>query len=399
MVWVTIGTILGGFALDVVKSKASDAIDRTLSDDAVKEAIQEAVSAADGEVPELFAPYERQGLKGIDRFLNGAFREVAIAELKKPLQDEGKPDDALLTQVFVREAKSHSKLQDIQEEDVKAWMQVFADAYFKTTTNFLKFQVVQTQYYRQLRSKTGKVVFSGMAVDGTVVDEPGELARIFVMPDVQRQGEKGYELAEMPAPEIGQDAQKLVLWEQQQQFLLRKERAASVTPVSAVELLKSKDEKRVVVLGAPGAGKTTLMNYWVVMATSTTQGQADSLFGAGRCLPVLIRIRDLVREPDLSVLEFLIKFAKADLEVEEIPTDFFQHWLKRGDALILLDGLDEVADDAQRHKVVEKIETFLRAYEDCPAIITSRPAGYRDDYFSRKQYPHYELLPFDDEKD
>ena len=252
-----------------------------------------------------------------------------------------------------------------------------------------------------------------MAVDGTVVDEPGELARIFVMPDVQRQTAKGAELTELPLPEIAEDAQKLVLWEQQQQLRLRKDYTAGQTPVSAVELLKAKDERRIVILGAPGAGKTTLINYWVMTATlpqaqaqaqpqtqaqTQTQTQADALFGAGHCLPVLIRIRDLVREPDLSVLEFLIKFARADLEVEEIPTDFFQHWLKRGEALILLDGLDEVGDDAQRHKVVEKIETFLGAYENCPAIITSRPAGYRDDYFSRKQYPHYELLPFDDEK-
>ncbi len=413
MVMATIGTFLGGWALDVAKDKVGDAVDQRLSGDSIKEAIQQAVRVADGDVPELFAPYERQGLKGIDRFLNGAFREVAIAQLQKPLQDDGKPDDALLTQAFLREAKTHPRLKEIDERHVEDWMKAFTDAYFQTTNNFLSFQVTQAQYYRQLRSKTGKVVFSGMAVDGTVVDEPGELTRIFVMPDVQRQGEKGYELAKMPALDVAEDAQKRVLWEQQQQFLLRKERAAGTTPVSAVELLKSKDEKRVVILGAPGAGKTTLMNYWVVMATLEQAGAAsgassengssknitsDALFGTGRCLPVLIRIRDLVREPDLSVLEFLIKFAKADLEVEEIPTDFFQHWLKRGDALILLDGLDEVADDAQRHKVVEKIETFLRAYEDCPAIITSRPAGYRDDYFSRKQYPHYELLPFDDEK-
>lgn len=39
MVITAIGAFLGGFALDVVKSKASDAIDQRLSGDAVKEAI------------------------------------------------------------------------------------------------------------------------------------------------------------------------------------------------------------------------------------------------------------------------------------------------------------------------------------------------------------------------
>ena len=113
MVWATIGTVLGGFALDVVKSKAGDAIDQKLSDAAVKAAIQEAVGAADSKVPELLLPYEKQGWEGSARFLHGAFRGVAIAELQKPLQDEGKPDDALLTQVFVREAKNHSNVRSL----------------------------------------------------------------------------------------------------------------------------------------------------------------------------------------------------------------------------------------------------------------------------------------------
>lgn len=187
MVVETIGAFFGGWALDVAKAVVGDAIGQKLSKDAVKEAIQHAISVADSEVPKLFAPYERKGSKGVDGFLHGAFKETAIAQLQKPLQNKGEPDDALLTQAFLREAQAHSRLKDIEERCVADWMKAFTDAYFKTTNNFLSFQVTRAQYYRQLRSKTGKVVFSGMAVDGTVVDEPGELARIFVMPDVQRQ--------------------------------------------------------------------------------------------------------------------------------------------------------------------------------------------------------------------
>jgi len=79
-------------------------------------------------------------------------------------------------------------------------------------------------------------------------------------------------------------------------------------------------------------------------------------------------------------------------------TGFFEYFLENGNALILLDGLDEVADIAQRYKVVEKIEAFLSQFEQCPTIITSRPAGYRRDFFRTDEYPHYELQPFDDEK-
>ncbi|MBE9059812.1 HEAT repeat domain-containing protein [cf. Phormidesmis sp. LEGE 11477] len=422
-----IAKFFGGLALDLAKSELSsglgEAIDRKLSDSAIKDALNQAVGEADGKVPRLFATYERDGLKGTDRFLSEAFRGTAISELKKPLQKQGKPDAALLTKVFLREAKAHPRLKAIEAGLVEDWMQAFTEAYFQTTNNFLSFQVTKEQYYQQLRAKTGKVVFSGMAVDGTVVDEPGELARIFVMPDVRRQDAKRYEssadLVSTVPLEIAQDEQKRILWEQQQQLALMKEENSGQKAVSAVELLKKKDEQRIVILGAPGAGKTTLMNYWVVTAAaaqlkkiqtqegasssdSASKSVSDSLpgsvFATADCFPVLIRIRDLAREPDLSVLDFLTKFVKADLEVASVSTDFFRHWLETGEALILLDGLDEVADDAQRHKVVGKIETFLGAYPRCPAIITSRPAGYRDDYFSRRQYPHYELLPFDDDK-
>ena len=426
MEFTLIAKFFGELAMDLAKSELGsglgEAVDRRLSDSAIKNALNQAVGEADRKVPRLFAPYERDGLKGSDRFLNEAFRGTAIAELKKPLQEQGKPDAALLAKVFLREAEAHPRLKEIEAGLVEDWMQAFTEAYFQTTNSFLSFQVTKEQYYKQLRAKTGKVVFSGMAVDGTVVDEPGELARIFVMPDVRRQDAKRYEksadLADAMPLEIAQDEQKRILWEQQQQLTLMKAENAGQKPVSAVELLKG-DEQRIVILGAPGAGKTTLMNYWVVTAAaaqirkaqrqegvssgdseseSVSNALPDPIFAMAGYFPVLIRIRDLAREPNLSVLDFLTKFVKADLEVASVSTGFFQHWLETGEALILLDGLDEVADDAQRHKVVGKIETFLGAYPHCPAIITSRPAGYRDDYFSRRQYPHYELLPFDDVK-
>ncbi len=402
MVVTMIGTFLSGWALDVAKQKAGATLDHRLNPSAVERALKQAVGTAEKEVPELFAPYEKDGLQGIDRFLNNAFKETAVTELQKPLQNQGKPDSALLTKVFLREAESHSVLNGLQSNLVEAWMRAFTEAYFQETNSFLSFQVTKEAYYKQLRAKIGKVVFSGMAIDGTVVDEPGDLARIFVMPDVQRQSSKRYEIAEPPSVEIASDEQKLIQWEQRQQLLLMKGQATDQRTISAVELLNEGGGQRVVLLGAPGAGKTTLINYLVVTAVSEQaeeKAAADSsAVSFGRHFPVLIRIRDLARSPDLSVLEFLTQFAENDLGVDGIPAGFFQHWLKTGEALILLDGLDEVADNTQRRKVVEKIETFLGACDRCPTLITSRPAGYRDDYFSRDQYPHYELLPFDDAK-
>jgi predicted NACHT family NTPase len=153
-----------------------------------------------------------------------------------------------------------------------------------------------------------------------------------------------------------------------------------------------------VLLGAPGSGKTTLMSYFAV-ALATGEG-VDGLGLDGHHLPILVRIRDWIQSDQTGLLDYIRAFATEKLAVKELPDGFFEHWLEAGKALILLDGLDEVANEARRDEVVNQIEVFLQAqsYRDNPAIITSRPAGYKQAYFRTEEFPHYDLLPFDQPK-
>ena len=120
--------------------------------------------------------------------------------------------------------------------------------------------------------------------------------------------------------------------------------------------------------------------------------------GKPNYLPVVVRIRDWILQANVRLLDYLRSNAKDSLNCKELPTGFFEHWLDRGQALILLDGLDEVVDEAQRRKVAEQIETFLHQYQDNPAVITSRPAGYWWDFFNLDEFPHYTLESFDDKQ-
>jgi HEAT repeat protein len=54
--------------------------------------------------------------------------------------------------------------------------------------------------------------------------------------------------------------------------------------------------------------------------------------------------------------------------------------------------------EAKRYEVVRRIENFLGQFGQNRAIITSRPAGYKRDFFRTEEFPHYELQPFDDPK-
>jgi predicted NACHT family NTPase len=159
-------------------------------------------------------------------------------------------------------------------------------------------------------------------------------------------------------------------------------------PFSGEELLPKSESHKVVLLGAPGSGKSTLLSYFAINQISL-QG----------LLPIIIRIRDMERSGDQhSILDYLRIFAENTLAVRHLPPGFFEHWLEDGRVLILLDGLDEVVDDARRNTIAEKIGLFLTQFTSNRAIITSRPAGYRRDFFKTDLFHHFELQPFDEKK-
>ncbi len=78
--------------------------------------------------------------------------------------------------------------------------------------------------------------------------------------------------------------------------------------------------------------------------------------------------------------------------------------LENGHCLVLIDGLDEVANDQTRRQVAEHITTFVAHYSPDKStakrynrfIITSRIVGYEANKFS--DYTHYTLQDLDDEQ-
>jgi len=59
-----------------------------------------------------------------------------------------------------------------------------------------------------------------------------------------------------------------------------------------------------------------------------------------------------------------------------LPPRFFAARLGRGECIVLLDGVDEVADAPTRHRVARLVESFTRAYPHNRYVVTSRIVGY-----------------------
>ena len=101
-------------------------------------------------------------------------------------------------------------------------------------------------------------------------------------------------------------------------------------------------------------------------------------------LPILLLLRQFGRflqtQPDDGadghglLLDFLLKSCASDRI--QLPEDFFDTYLREGKAVILLDGLDEVADPKARQRVARLVESFTRTYDRCRYVVTSRIVGY-----------------------
>jgi formylglycine-generating enzyme required for sulfatase activity len=156
---------------------------------------------------------------------------------------------------------------------------------------------------------------------------------------------------------------------------------------------------RLAVVGAPGSGKTTLLHYTAVrLAEVLARDDAGQLATLGLAaegastlppVPLFLPLRELgsfVREcsgkelagagPRLLLDCLANYYARFDLD---LPADFFSRLCDAGRALLLLDGLDEVASSDDRAMVSSIVRAFVGRYDRCRYVVTSRVAAYQGD--------------------
>jgi predicted NACHT family NTPase len=335
---------------------------------------------------ELFSAACEQGV--VEGFIKSFLTGKALPELLKPFHDEEKPQVNLLVEAFKATVPEHKKIQGrFDPARLHDWLEVFAETYFQKTSSYLRFKVAKADYLKQLANWFDDVKFAGIAVEGQEIKKSEKLAQIFVMPDVLEEEKVSFYSLLVQAKELreGKNLQQM------------QRETRSCRKFLASQLLNQNQSNKFVLLGAPGSGKTTLLSFFAVMLAQDDPEKLGWDSGID-CLPILIKIRDFARLSDINLLDYARQFAEKTMSVKPLPEGFFEYWLADGRAMILLDGLDEVVEESKRYAVVQQIENFLGQYHQNMAIITSRPAGYKPDFFNTSEFEHYQLQLFDDAK-
>jgi energy-coupling factor transporter ATP-binding protein EcfA2 len=134
--------------------------------------------------------------------------------------------------------------------------------------------------------------------------------------------------------------------------------------------------QRLAIIGPPGSGKTTLVRHLILAACSSKRWTKHP---AAMVLPILLEIRkhakSIGEKPEYS-LEDAARNQLGSFGVKA-PAKWFERHLEKGACLVLIDGLDEVADEELRSAVVAWVDQQISTYPMNRFLITSRPNGYR----------------------
>ena len=132
---------------------------------------------------------------------------------------------------------------------------------------------------------------------------------------------------------------------------------------------------RLVILGDPGSGKSTLVDWLAWQLADEHPNAWKARLGSRIPIPLILRDLDLTREVTWD--RVLDAFLARPIG-KHLSRAYCLRLLDEGHALVMLDGLDEVGDIRIRRDLRDAVQAGLRRFGRCPCVLTSHVVGYAD---------------------
>ncbi len=146
--------------------------------------------------------------------------------------------------------------------------------------------------------------------------------------------------------------------------------------------------QRVLIRGEAGSGKTTLLQ-WIAVAVAR-EACPEPLSALAQQVPFLISLRRYFGSELPRPEEFLAHTAPQLIGL--MPQRWVHEKLSSGQALILIDGVDEVPE-RQRRRVKEWLDQLTHTFPESTYWITSRPPAVSDSWLEESGFEVTDLLP------
>jgi len=130
-----------------------------------------------------------------------------------------------------------------------------------------------------------------------------------------------------------------------------------------------------VLLGGPGSGKTTLVKRLARSLALGPETARERYPDLPWCFPVVLPVAVYDDRGDGRALDVFVKSRLHDLGGRALAAAFDRRW-DAGEVLVLLDGLDEVADAGRRVACARAAGELVRGAGRNRVLMTSRPVGY-----------------------